>query len=69
MAERTVSDILESLARIEADLRTIAKNSADHEARLRELEQKSGKRLEAIVSAAIGAVIVGLVGYVIGKLF
>ena len=69
MAERTVSDILESLARIEAELKTIANFSADHEARLRELEQKSGKRLEAILSAAIGAVIVGVVGYAIGKLF
>ena len=68
MAERTVTDILESLARIEANLKTIAANSADHETRLRELESKSGKRFEAILSAAVGAVIVGVIGYVIGKL-
>ena len=69
MAEQTITEILQALARIETDVKTIAKNSADHEARLRELEQKSGKRMEAILSAAIGAFVVGVIGYVIGKLF
>ena len=69
MAERTISEILESLARIETNVKAIAKNSADHEARLRELEQKSGRRYEAILTAAIGAAAVGVVGYVIGRLF
>lgn len=69
MAERTVTEILESLARIETNVKTIAKNSADHEARLRELEQKNGKRMDALSLAAISAVIVGVIGYTIGKLF
>ena len=69
MAERTVTEILESLARIETNVKTIAKNSADHEARLRELEQKNGRRMDALSLAAISAVIVGVIGYAIGKLF
>lgn len=69
MAERTISEILESLARIETNVKTIAKNSADHETRLRELEQKNGKRFDAIMLSAISAAIVGVIGYAIGKLF
>ena len=68
MAERTISEILESLARIETNVKTIAKNSADHETRLRELEQKNGKRFDAIMLSAISAAIVGVIGYAIGKL-
>ena len=49
--------------------KTIAKNSADHEARLRELEQKSGKRMDALTLAAVTAAVVGVIGFVIGKLF
>ena len=69
MAERTVSEILEALARIETNVKTIAKYSADHEARLRELEQKNGKRFDALILSALSAAIVGVIGYVIGKLF
>lgn len=69
MAERTITEILEALARIETDVKTIAKNGADHEARLRALEHKSGKRMEAISLAAISAAVVGVIGYAIGKLF
>ena len=69
MAERTITEILEALARIETNVKTIAKNSADHEARIRELEQKSGKRFDALVLAAISAAVVGVIGYAFGKLF
>ncbi len=69
MAERTISEILESLARIETNVKTIAKNSADHETRIRELEQRNGKRFDALVLSAISAAIVGVIGYAIGKLF
>ncbi len=69
MAELTISEILEALARIEANVKTIAKNSADHEARLRELEQRNGKRMDAITLAAISAAVVGVIGYAVGKLF
>ena len=69
MAERTVTEILEALARIETNVKTIAENGADHEARLRWLEQKSGKRWESLSLAAITAALVGLVGFAMGKLF
>ncbi len=69
MAEKTVTEILEALARIETDVKTIAKNGADHETRLRALEQKSGKRMESLTLAAVSAMIVGIVGYLMGKLF
>ena len=69
MAERSVTEILEALARIETDVKTIAKNGADHEARLRELEQKNGKRFDALLLSAITAALVGAIGYAIGKLF
>lgn len=69
MAERTVSEILESLARIETNVKTIAENGADHEARIRELEQKSSKRMEALTLSILSAIAVGVIGYVIGKLF
>lgn len=69
MAEKTVTDILEALARIETNVETIAQNSADHETRLRTLEQKSGKRMEQISLAVITAALVGVVGYAVGKLF
>ena len=69
MAEQTITEILQALARIETDVKTIAKNSADHEARLRELESKNGKRMESLSLAVITAVVVGVVGYVLGKLF
>ena len=69
MAERTVAEIMEALARIETDVKTIAKNSADHESRLRALEQRSGRRMETLTAAAISAAAVGVVGYVLGKLF
>ena len=69
MAERTVTEILEALARIETNVKTIAKNGADHETRIRALEQKSGKRMETLFLSAASAAIVGLVGYVLGKLF
>lgn len=69
MAEQTITEILQALARIETDVKTIAKNSADHESRLRTLESKSGKRMESLTLAVISAVVVGVVGYVMGKLF
>ncbi len=69
MAEKTVTEILEALARIETDVRTIARNAADHETRLRALEGRSGKRMEQITVSVITAVLVGVVGYALGKLF
>lgn len=69
MAEKTVAEILEALARIETDVKTIAKNAADHETRLRALEGRSGRQMEQITVSVITAALVGIVGYVLGKLF
>ena len=41
----------------------------DHELRIRELEGKSGKKFDALSLSIISALFVGIVGYVIGKLF
>ena len=69
MAEKTITDILESLARIETNVASIAKHSADHETRLRTLEQRSGKRAEQITLAVITSLLVAIAGYAVGKLF
>ncbi len=69
MAERTITEILEALARIETNVKTIAESGADHEERLRLLEQKSGKRCEALTLSVLTAAAVGVVGFVLGKLF
>ena len=69
MAERTITEILEALARIETNVKTIAENGADHEERLRALESKSGKRWDALTLSLLSAVVVGIAGYVLGKLF
>lgn len=69
MAERTISEILEALARIETNVEAIAQNSVDHEQRLRTLEQRGAKRWDAISLAILSAVAVGITGFVLGKLF
>ncbi len=69
MAERTIAEILEALARIETNVKTIAENGADHEERLRALEQKNGKRYEALTLSVLTAALVGVIGFVLGKIF
>ena len=62
------NEILTKLTRIETKLDAYQSKIDDHEARLRELESKSGKRWDSFAAAAISAVVVGVIGYVIGKL-
>ena len=69
MAERTIAEIMEALARIEANVQTIAGNAEDHEHRLRKLEQRGSKRWDAWTLSVLTAAAVGVVGYVLGKLF
>lgn len=69
MAERTITEILEALARIETNVKTIAENGADHEERLRSLESRNGKRYEALTLSALTAALLGVIGFVLGKLF
>lgn len=67
--EDIMNEILTRLARIETKIDGYKPQLDDHENRLRELEGKSGKKYEAAVGSAIAAIIVGVIGFVIGKLF
>ncbi len=69
MAERTVAEIMEALARIETSVDTIAKNGADHETRLRALETRGSKRFDALSLTLLSTLLVGVLGYFLGKLF
>lgn len=62
--QNDMHEILERLTRIETKLDALD----DHEQRLRELEGKSGKRWDSLALAAITAVVVGVIGFAIGKL-
>lgn len=66
---KLMSAVLEKLTRIETKIDVYKSQLDDHEARIRELEGKSGKKYDAVSLAIVTAVFVGIVGYVIGKLF
>jgi chaperonin cofactor prefoldin len=67
--ENVMNAVLEKLTRIETKIDVYKSQLDDHEARIRELEGKSGKKYDAVSLAIVTAVFVGIVGYVIGKLF
>lgn len=67
--ENVMNAVLEKLTRIETKIDVYKSQLDDHEARIRELEGKSGKKYDAVSIAIVTAVFVGIVGYVIGKLF
>ena len=67
MAERTIGEVMEALARIETSVDSIVMNTADHEARIRVLEGKGDKRWDAVITTTIAAVITLIVGVVLGK--
>lgn len=58
-------EVLERLARIETKLDALD----DHEKRLRDLEGKSGKKWDSVTISVITSIVVGVVGFIIGKLF
>lgn len=66
--QELMNEMLTRLTRIETKIDGYRSTLNDHEKRLRELEGKSGKRWDAVVAAVISAVIVGIVGFAIGKL-
>lgn len=68
MINEALTTIKLTVARIETKIDTQGETLGDHEARIRELEGKSGKKWDAVVAAVISAVIVGIVGFAIGKL-
>lgn len=63
-----MNEILTRLVRIETKLDAHTPQLDDHETRIRELEGKSGKRWDSLALAAITAVVVGVIGFAIGKL-
>lgn len=65
----TMQEILTKLTRIETMLESVKPQLDDHEARIRELEGKSGKRWDSISLVALTTLIAGIIGVVIGKLF
>ena len=69
MIKESLTDIKTGVARIETKIDAQAKTINDHETRLRDLEGKSGKRWDAVTISVITAVLVGIVGFAIGKLF
>lgn len=68
MIKESLTDIKTGVARIETMLESQAVTVKDHETRIRELEGKSGKKWDAVTLAVITAVLVGIVGFAIGKL-
>lgn len=64
-----MQEILTKLTRIETMLESVKPQLDDHEARIRELEGKSGKRWDSISLVALTTLIAGIIGVVIGKLF
>ena len=66
MAGDQVQEILIALAEIKSKLDTALKQGADHEARLRSLEGKNGKRWDGLVSEVISVVVAAVIGGFIG---
>lgn len=66
---KPMNEVLEKLIRIEAKIDVYKSQLDDHEARIRELEGKSGKKWDAISLSVVTEILVGIVGYTIGKLF
>ena len=71
-----MSEISEKLTRIDTRLSIIETKMDnfrpqidDHELRIRELEGKSGKKWDTVSISIITAILVGIVGFALGKLF
>ena len=71
MAETDVQAILRAVAVIDAKLNHMIEQGEDHENRIRCLEQRGGRRWDAvttaIISAIIGALVTGIAALLITK--
>lgn len=67
--QKQLSEIQKGNTRIETKIDVHNQQLNDHETRIRELESKSGKRWESLTLAAITGLVVGIIGFVVGKLF
>ena len=65
--EVRMRNVERTLERIESKLDTALTDISDHEARLRSLEGKGGKRWEAVVTEIIKWAAILAVGYYIGQ--
>lgn len=61
-------NVEEVLGRIETKLDVALKNIDDHEARLRTIESKGGKRWETLVGQIIGLAAAGFIGWFLGQI-
>ncbi len=66
--EERMRNVENTLARMESKLDASLKNIDDHEARIRSLECKGGKRWEALVGQIIGLASAGFVGWLLGRI-
>ncbi len=66
--ENIMNEVLTRLTRIETKIDSVKPQLDDHEMRIRELEGRSGKRWDAITLSVVTAAVVGIVGFVLGKL-
>jgi hypothetical protein len=63
--ERTM--IERELAEIKTMLKTSIEQGKDHENRLRALEGVNGKKWEQISASVLSAIVLGIVGFILGK--
>lgn len=66
--QKQLSEVVRGNTRIEAKLDTHHQQLNDHELRLRELERKPGKRWDSLAMSVVTALVVGVIGYMLGKL-
>jgi hypothetical protein len=64
-AERTMIET--QLTEIKTMLKTIMEQGKDHETRLRALEGEKGKKWDSVATAILSAIVVGVVGFFLGK--
>lgn len=65
--EVRMRNVEEVLGRIETKLDVALKDIDDHEARLRTIEGKGGKRWETLVGQIIGLAAAGFIGWFLGR--
>lgn len=69
MLEARMRDVEDTLARIETKLDTSLHNIGDHEARLRQLECKDGKKWDGLIAQIIALIVAAIFGVIAGRYF
>jgi hypothetical protein len=65
--EVRMRNVEDTLARIEGKLDRALTDISDHEARLRTLESRGGKRWDTLVGQIIGLAAAGFIGWLLGQ--